>query len=484
MTRYPSLHALRKKDAQSAVAAVAQATTKPKAASLASNPLIVKKLKKTRRSRTTLKVIVVAAALMFVSGTVFGARMLTVGNGFFGNQSDGFFAQLRALFGDSRPLIGEGQDRVNILLLGIGGEGHDGPNLSDTIIVASLKPSTHEAAMLSLPRDLYAEIPGYGHNKLNAAFALGEESGYPGGGAQLATETIEEITGLDLPYYTVVDFKGFEKIIDDLGGLDIDIPRAFYDNLHAIQYDAGPHHFSGKEALYFVRARYVDGSEGGDFARAARTQLVAKQLQQKALALNPVADLGTITSILQNLGDHVRTNLQPAELRRLYELIHELSLDNVRNKVVDEAETGLVAGGGADIGGLNVSVLLPTDATGQAIKDYAANVFEKEPPKPEDATLEVQNGTATPGTAATFDTTVTLEIPILSVTNADQSDYEETFIVDNTDGSVPIALQSLQDKLGVFGIEAQVIPIAHYPNQSAADLILVLGQDYADALNE
>lgn len=451
---------------------------------MANNPMVVKKLKRARGKRTALKVGFVVLALTLISSTVFAARMLTVGSGFGGSQSDGFFASLRALFGDSQPLSGESDDRVNILLLGIGGEGHDGPNLSDTIMIASIKPSTNEAALLSIPRDLYIQIDGYGQNKINSAFAFGEEYGYPGGGAQLATETVEAVTGLEIPYYVVADFKGFEKIVDDLGGLDVTIPYSFYDEMHAIQYDKGETHFTGSKALYFTRARYVAGEYGGDFHRAERTQVILKALQQKALSLNPVADLGTITNILQSLGDHVRTNMQPSELRRAYELVHELSFDNVHNKVIDDAETALVYGDSVNIGGLNVSVLLPSDASFEEIQAYAAAVFEAEPPKPEDATLEVHNGTETPGIATSFGDTVAVDIEIIGTDNANKSDYEDTFIVDNSDGAVPNALAALQAKLATLGITARVVTPTRYVNESSADLVLVLGQDYADAISE
>jgi LCP family protein required for cell wall assembly len=482
MTSYPSLHALRKKDAQSAVAQ-ATATTK---SSLASNPLVVKKLKRVRGKRTVLKVGLVVVALLLVSSSVFAARMLTVGNGIFGgNSSDGFFAQLRALFGDSQPLIGESEDRVNVLLLGIGGEGHDGPNLSDTIIVASIKPSTGEAAMLSVPRDLFVPIGDFGQNKINSAFAFGEELGYEGGGAALATKTVEAVTGLEIPYYVVVDFKGFEKIVDDMGGVDVEIPRDYTDTLHKLDYTAGPHHYSGTDALFYVRGRYIyPENEGGDFNRAERTQRVAKSLQQKALTLNPVSDVGTITNILQSLGEHVRTNFQPSEIRRVYELVHELSLDQIRNKVIDESETGLVYGDSVPMGGLNISVLLPSDPSLSAIQDYAENVFEAEAPKPEDATLEVHNGTETSGIASSFAETVTIDTPVIATDNAARSDYDDSFIVDNTGGTVPNALKQLQDALKTLGIDARVLTGDKYKNSSSADLLLVLGQDYADATGE
>lgn len=447
---------------------------------MATNPLAIKKIKRTRSKRTGLKVFVVAMALLLVSGTVFGARMLTVGGGAFGSESNGFFAQLRALFGDSQPLIGENDDRVNILLLGIGGEGHDGPNLADTNVVLSLRPSTEEVAMLSLPRDLLVDIPAFGQNKLNSAFAFGEEYGQDGGGAVVATEMIEHITGLDLPYYGVVDFTGFEQIVDELGGVEVDVPEDFYDYWHGLQYYEGPNNFDGEEALMFVRARYVNGPQGGDFARARRTQLVMKALQQKALALNPVADLGKITSIMSSLGDHVRTNMQPSELRRLYELTSSVSLDQIQNKVVDDADTGLLYGTSIPIGGVNVSVLVPNDSSFNEIRQYAAAMFDPAPPEPEDAGVEILNGTETVGIAGSFGDLIDIGVPIIGVDNADREDYDDTFIVDNTDGEVPISLEMIQEALEDSGINVTVVSSTRYPNTSTAELLIVLGQDYAD----
>ena len=110
-----------------------------------------------------------------MASTVFAARLLTVG-GPFGSQPNGFFAGLSALFGNSQALNGECNDRVNILLLGYGGQGHDGPLLTDTIELVSIKPSTHEVSMLSIPRDLYVDIPGFGSSKLNSAYSFGEDN--------------------------------------------------------------------------------------------------------------------------------------------------------------------------------------------------------------------------------------------------------------------------------------------------------------------
>ena len=118
--------------------------------------------------------------------------------------------------------------------MGIGGPGHEGPNLTDTIMVISIKPQTHEVALLSIPRDLYVNIPGIGYSKINAAHAYGEEYKESLGttGVKLAQEVISNVTSLPIHYYIRMDFKGFEKMIDTLGGVDIDVPCNFYDYLH------------------------------------------------------------------------------------------------------------------------------------------------------------------------------------------------------------------------------------------------------------
>jgi len=482
MTKYPELNALRKKDAKQAVASAASG--KP-ATSMAQNPLAVKKIKKRKSRRTVLRVAVLVLALFFVTSSVFAARMLTVGGGLFNDDSDGFFSQLRALFGNTSPLIGESQDRVNVLLLGRGGEGHDGPNLTDTMILASIRPSTNDVALLSIPRDLYVEIPNFGYNKLNSAFALGEDYDYPGGGARLATETIEQITEQEIPYYVTIDFTGFEQIVDELGGINVDVPRPFYDNLHDLEYDAGQTRFDGAAALYFVRARYVDGPEGGDFARAGRTQLIGLAIRDKALELNPVADIATITGLLQNVGDHVRTNLNPAELRRVYELAHEIPVDGIQTRVIDDAETNLLYGDTGQIGGINVSVLKPNDSTFGEIQRYALGMFDPLPPEDENAILEIHNGTEEVGIAGAFADSFELSLQIAGVDNANRSDYDQTFIVDTTDGEKPTSLGLLESYLEDLGLtDVRVVGTERYSSFSAADFIVVLGKDYLNVVLE
>src|SRR5664279_3282734 len=122
---------------------------------------------------------------------------------------------------DLTKLKGEGDGRVNILVMGIGGAGHDGPNLSDTMMVMSLDPKTKDVAMLSIPRDLYVKIPGHGSGKINAANAYG--------GPALAEQVVENVIGVPIHYYAVMDFSGFKQAVDAVGGVDINVAAPLYD---------------------------------------------------------------------------------------------------------------------------------------------------------------------------------------------------------------------------------------------------------------
>lgn len=138
-----------------------------------------------------------------------------------------------------RDLDGEKQDRVNFLLLGIGGAGHDGPQLTDTIIFTSYRPSDGAVAMMSLPRDMSVPIPGYGYRKVNHANAYGELD-EPGSGPSLASQVVGEVLDEDIAYYVRVDFSGFAQFIDAIGGVDVYVENGFTDPnypSHGKEYD-------------------------------------------------------------------------------------------------------------------------------------------------------------------------------------------------------------------------------------------------------
>jgi LCP family protein required for cell wall assembly len=174
----------------------------------------------------TLAIIVIIAA---TAGTVFSYQVDSTSDstGSFPNIS--FISTLKHFVSsDERKLRGEENDRVNLLLMGIGGEGHDGPQLSDTIIFTSYRPSDGSLAMMSLPRDMTVPIPGYGYRKVNHANAYGEMN-EPGAGPTLASQVIGDVLDEEINYYVRVDFDGFAEFIDAIGGVDVYVDQSFSD---------------------------------------------------------------------------------------------------------------------------------------------------------------------------------------------------------------------------------------------------------------
>jgi anionic cell wall polymer biosynthesis LytR-Cps2A-Psr (LCP) family protein len=329
-------------------------------------------LKPKRRHGGLKKILAGIVLVVFILGGLIMFKAVNLSDKIFVGQKYSFFQKIqlaiRGAFG-GETLIGEDLGQVNVLLLGIGGEGHDGPYLTDTMIVAQLRPDIGQATLTSLPRDYLAELPnGLGYRKINAAFAEGynlhkdfNEAG------RWATQTTEKISGLKIPYFAVVDFKGFEKAIDLLGGLNIEVDREFTDFEYPngdknvagpicsaspedtssgcrylkVNFLAGNQKMSGETALRFARSRHGNNGEGSDFARSLRQQKVISSFRTKMLELNLITDSGKINTLLNTFADHFHTNINPAELFRLYSLTKEKNIQKFLSSSLDE-ESGLL----------------------------------------------------------------------------------------------------------------------------------------------
>ena len=189
-------------------------------------------------------------------------------------------------------------NHVNILLLGIAGENRDGPNLSDSILVASYNLKTNYLTTISIPRDIWSEAL---QDKINSAYAYGEAK-RKGAGFILAKAEIENIIGQPIHYAAVINFDQFTKLIDFLGGVDIAVENSFIDNefpiagkendlcdndpeykcrYETVSFDKGLNHMNGAIALKFVRSRHALGTEGSDFSREKRQQKVIEAIKNK-----------------------------------------------------------------------------------------------------------------------------------------------------------------------------------------------------------
>ncbi len=143
-----------------------------------------------------------------------------------------------------------------------------------------------------------------------------------------ARQTVETLSGLNIPYFAVLDFAGFKEAIDQVGGVDVVVDRTFTDYaypadvgdgyLPPITFTAGPQHMDGTTALEFARSRHAAGPEGSDFARSQRQQKIITAFEAKLFQLNIISGASTLNSLLDIFADHFHTNLDPGELYQLY----------------------------------------------------------------------------------------------------------------------------------------------------------------------
>ena len=226
------------------------------------------------------------------------------------------------------------QDRINIVLIGIGGDTHpgEGKDLADSIIMASLKPSTGQVALISLPRDLYVPMDnGIGMQRLNAAHALGGRMGFKGQGPGFLVHTVEKTLNEPVHAYARIDFLAFEKVIDALGGVDVYVYRPFHDYLFNDGFEKGWHHLSGKRALRYARYRHIKASyEGNNFGRELRQQQVVDAIRDKVRNLD-AASVMRLAKLAMNSSDYTSTNLTTPQMVELYSTFKNTQRADVRN---------------------------------------------------------------------------------------------------------------------------------------------------------
>lgn len=400
-------------------------------------------------------------------------------------------------------LKGESNDRINILLLGIGGKNHDGGLLTDTIILASLKPSEKKLSLLSIPRDLAIPVENMGWRKINSVNAFAEMK-TPGSGGLAVSQTISDIFEVPIDYYLTVDFTGFEKIIDDLGGIKINVENTFDDYKYPIlgnedapwnerwehlHIEQGEQIMDGRLALKYVRSRHASGEEGSDFARSRRQQKVLEAVKEKIMSLNVLFKPSMISKIVSNVKENYSTNLKIWEMAKLWGLAKNIKNENILSRVLDNSPSGLLV----DTVGLDGAYLLsPRSGDFSEIKYLINNIFydapanDKQKVKQEQATIEVRNGTWINGLAnkAALD----LEkygFDIVRVGNSSQQNFEKSVIYDLTYGAKIQALTILKDKTGAnvaLGMPQWLIAdlakeISNLAKPVQPDFILILGQD-------
>jgi LCP family protein required for cell wall assembly len=383
---------------------------------------------------------------------------------------------------DPNKLKGEGDGRVNILVLGIGGDNHAGGNLSDTMLVVSIDPRTKDVAMLGLPRDMYVPIPGYGSTKINAAHAYGEQD-EEGGGPVLAKQVVEKILDIPIHYYARIDFNGFKKAIDAVGGVDVVVEDALYDPAYPCDGNAGycpfsiragNQHLDGATALKFVRCRH--GSCGNDFGRAARQQQVLVALREKSISAPTLLNPSKISSLIDAVGDHVKTDLSLSDISKLIDIGKGVDPTKIVQKVLDTSPEGLLVSG--NIAGSGY-VEIPRAGVGNfsEIQQLVHSIFVDNYIKEENAAVEVQNGTTRNGLATTVGNLLkSYQYNVVKTVTADNQNYSTTILYDYTGGKKPFTIRYLENRFGIKAQKASAPKAA--TGETAPDIRIIIGSDY------
>ncbi len=391
---------------------------------------------------------------------------------------------------DPTKLKGEGDGRINILLLGRGGEGHDGPDLTDTILVASIDPVNKKSALVSVPRDLWVQSKN-GNSKLNAVFANAKNSSLrknaskdnaEKAGVKAVEDTIENVLGVNMHYYAMIDFKGFEKAVKTVGGVTINVPEelrdqtmAWENNRNPVLAKKGVQEMDGKQALMYVRSRH--GSARGDFDRSERQRLFIMALKDAIMSSGTYSNPVKISRLMDDFGDHAKTDFGMNDLRRLYSITKGIDTNKMESIGLadpphDYLTTGMYAG---------QSIVQPKEGIFK-YGDIHTYIRQKLPDGyiiKEKAPITVLNGTAAEGIATKeADELKTYSYNVQKVDNAPTQNYTKTVVVDLT-GKNKYTKNYLEKrfKTKVTRTLPEGITI---PEQERKGFVIIIGSDEAN----
>ena len=366
-----------------------------------------------------------------------------------------------------------GTERLNLLLLGLDQRpGSPLPGRADVIMIASVDPSQRKVALLSIPRDLWVEIPGHGESRINSAYFWGEFKGADGGGPGLMQRTIEHNFGISIDHYGTLEFGCFRRMIDILGGITVDVPEEIRDERYpddsygytSIHIPAGVQQMDGATALQYVRARH----ESSDFSRMRRQQQVILAMREKALRLDV---LFSLPELIPLLGEAFSTDLPVDSLLALANLGAQIQRDDIGLRVVDESMTiPYVAPDGAQ-------VLLPRM---EEIRALIGQLFDGGPvmteawaPGASEAQIVVRADVARPGLAAEVASLLQRRGYNAWVeSDAIQIESAGTFIASRREAAETAVLVA-----GLLRVRAEFVILA--PDvEEGRDIVLTLGRDF------
>jgi LCP family protein required for cell wall assembly len=291
-------------------------------------------------------------------GTLILLAVLFIGGGWYGFK---FYKDLSHITGTSNPLslvssftpttLKETNGRINILIAGYSADdnGHQGAELTDSIMILSINPTDKSAVVISVPRDLYVNIPGYTYSKINAAYEYGDSenfkmTGYANGGMGLLEETLTQDFGVQFNYYALINYTAFKDAVDAVGGVNVTInstnPNGLYDPNTNLKLPNGSVSLTGQEALNLARARGDGyGSYGfvdGDFDRTEHQQQILLALKDKASSTAVISNPLKVGAMADAIGNNVKTDLTVGDMETLYSKAKDIPDSSIQTVTLND----------------------------------------------------------------------------------------------------------------------------------------------------
>ena len=393
-------------------------------------------------------------------------------------------------------LRGETSGRINILLLGRAGEHYPGKNLTDTVMMMSIDTASKKISLLSLPRDLYAPIPETTlYTKINSLYQYGLSQDE---GIEPLRTSITEITGQHIDYFFVLDFDGFEKAVDALGGIEVDVLRDFYDprypgknySYETFEIKKGWQTLDGATALKYVRERHNDPE--GDFGRAKRQQQVIQAIKDKAFSAGTFLNIFTVNALLDALGENVKTDMPLNDMERFLSLAKTLDTENISSIVIDAwKKESLLRVSHIQVGPIAAFILVPRVGNWSEIRDISENIFRLDVLEARQKEIASEQPTVTllyapkdSPTAEKMRRLIKEELHFSEVSLAPQDTLEnplkQSIIIDRTGLRKPYSLDELIKK---FTLEKKDDVSFATAEQDVADFIIIIGDDLVETFS-
>ena len=395
--------------------------------------------------------------------------------------SENGFSSLKNLFAGGNLKQTDGI--TNFLILGRGGSGHEGGLLTDSMILVRLKNSDNKVATVSIPRDLRVKLSNGEYRKINATYGVGysaqkDKTKQAETGAQYSAKTVESVVGVPIHYWVDLDFAGFKKVVDEIGGVTVNVDKAIHDPYYPKEYfdssgnyhktdqyqlfsmPAGVQKMNGETALKFARSRETSS----DFDRAKRQQQVIFAVKDKMLSLGILANPKKLADIINIVGDHLRTNLGVGEMGTLVGKVKDINKDAVISKVLDNSSGGLLVSAGD-----GSSDFVPRSGNFNEIRNFVKNIFNSTDTN-KDVSIEVYNASNVPGQARIF--ADKLKAKGISIAVLDKYDIvlDKTLIEDGTSGQAKSTLELMKEMLGQYKMST---------TDSFNVIKVIIGKDYA-----